>query len=374
LLVKERDEIVSKLTTNSQNIQFIPGSPTDSNTRSAIFSLLGKKEFRETTDAGLRYRLMTVGIPSTFGKNLVERLNGNSIDASTFQSTKEFDVIAVKVFKRSLEYPQIIFKPLRFLFDLSLFSGGYSDLGIQAEDKFENVLNRVTLLDYQSLSKAVPVTIENLATSDSYSFLNVSQRRRLFENHVVSDLLASYVQFLTTIKMAEASFVDTKSETYRSLSRGNGNDLTPRFSELVRRYLLAKRTEEIQRNPSLKPLPDISIEEMLESPAVDQPTKDIVRLLTFGNIAFKVENATATILSPKLFERVFTIPINVDDFEIDYPATIADQSGRELLSKKFMEERLDRKALSAGTYKMKPRTGQDLVFEDYFVTIELVQS
>lgn len=373
LLVKERDELVSKLTANTQQLQFIPASPTDQSVRNAILSLLSKKEFRETSDAGLRYRLLTVGIPSTFSKNLAERLNGNAIESTTFQKSKEYDVVAVKVYKRSLEFPQLIFKPKRFLFDLSLFSNGYANLGIQASDNFDTVLKKVSLLDYQSISKPTPVTMENVVESDGYSFLDGSQRRQIVENHVVSDLMASYVQFLTSIKATESTFVDMTSSTYQTLSRGGGVDLTPRFSELVRKYLLAQRTEEIRRNPSLQPLPDIPIEEMLLSPVVDQPTKDILRLLTYGNVALKVENVTATLLSPKLFERTFTLPLDVDGFEIDYDATIADESGREFLEKGFLRDKLDKQALASGIYKMTPRTNQDVVFEDFFVTIELVQ-
>jgi hypothetical protein len=186
--------------------------------------------------------------------------------------------------------------------------------------------------------------------------------------------LASYVQYLTSIKVTESSFVDMTSQTYQSLSRGNGTDLTPKVSELIRKFLLDKRTDEIRRNPSLQPLPDISIEEMLLSPVVDQPTKDVLRLLTYGNVAFKVENAMATILSPKLFERTFTIPVDVDGFEIDYDATTTDESGRELLEKGFLREKLSKQALADNVYKLLPRTSEDVVFEDFFITIELVQS
>ncbi|TXH11506.1 MAG: hypothetical protein E6R04_02665 [Spirochaetes bacterium] len=374
LIVKERDELVRKLTANSQQLQFIPASPTDTGTRNAILSLLNQEQFRETSNAGLRQRLLTVGIPSTFSKNLAERLNGSSIDSTTFQRKKEYDVVAVKVYKRSLEYPQLVFKPQRFLFDLSLFSNGYDNLGVQPEEKFGTVLKRIELLDYQAMSKPTVVTVENVVDSDAYSFLTSSQREEIVRNHVVSDLLASYIQFLTTIKVNESTFVDMSSQTYQNLSRANGVDLTPRVSELIRKYLLEKRTDEIRRNPALQPLPDISIEEMLRSPVVDQPTKDILRLLTYGNLAFKVENAMATILSPKLFERLFTIPVDVDGFEIDYTATTTDESGRELLEKGFLREKLDKQALVDGIYKLIPRTGEDVVFEDFFITIELVQS
>jgi hypothetical protein len=95
-------------------------------------------------------------------------------------------------------------------------------------------------------------------------------------------------------------------------------------------------------------------------------------LLTFGNIAFKPENAMAEMLSPKVFERVFTIPLNVDDFDIDREATTGSESGREFFEKSFFRKKLDTHT-PVGVYRFKPRTHQDVVFEDYFITIELVE-
>jgi len=374
LLLRQRDSYVRNLTPNSSNLQFIPVSSTDQSTRNMILSLLGKASFRETTNARLRYRLLTVGIPSEFSKNLVGRLVGSNINSTSFQRTKEYDLIKIKVYKRSLEYPQIVFKPNSFLFDLSLFETGYSNLGILPQTNFENTLQQITLVDYQDVSRPREVTYQNIVESDKYSQIpDARSRRSLFENHVVSNIFGSYIQALTAMKLTEATFVDVRSETWRRLSRGtNGTDLTPRFAELVRRFLIAQRAEDIRRNPALRPLPDLSIQDMLTSTDVDQGTKDTLKLLTFGNIAFKLENALANMLSPKIFERVFTIPLNVDDFEIDYQATIATEGGREFLQKDFIQDKLDKTA-PQGTYRFLPRTVRDAVLEDFFVTIELAE-
>lgn len=374
LLLRQRDAYVQQLTPNSQGLQFIPSTPTDVGARNALLSLLTRSAFRETQDAAFRYRLLTVGIPSGFSKNLVERINGNTINSTTFQRNKAYDVITVNVYKRSLEYPQLIFKPRKFIFDLSLFSNGYTNLRVQAKENFDRVLQRVTLLDYQNFTQPTTVTMENVVNNEKYGFIqDPALRRAMVENHILSDLFTAYIQFLTTMRMDESTFVNQESATYRKLSLGKGVDLTPQFSELVRKYLLAKRTTDMQTDPSLSPLPDLPIEEMIQSPSVDQATKDILKLLTFGNIAFKTENAMASLLSPKVFERVFTIPLDVDGFEIDQAMTTATQSGREFLAKNFLQEKLDHHALANGVYKFKPRTHNDAVFEDYFVTIELVQ-
>lgn len=373
ILLRQRDEYV-QLTPNSQGLQFIPGSPTDTDTRAALLSLLGRDSFRDTNDAAFRYRIMTVGIPAGFSKNLVERINGNNIVSTAFLHNKEFDVVTVNVYKRSLEFPQLVFKPRKYIFDISLFSNGYKNLGIRPNDNFDRVLQKITLLDYQNPSHPTTVTVQDVVNSDRYSFItNPALKRVMVENHVLSDLFSSYVQFLTTMKLSESTFINQQSQTYQKLAIGNGVDLSPQFSELVRKYMIAKRTAEIQKNPSLSPLPDIPIKQMLVNPQVDQATKDILKLLTFGNIAFKPENALAALLSPKVFERVFTIPVNVDDFEIDYQQTTATESGREFFGKTFFQEKLDRNALKAGIYKLTPRTHKDTIFEDYFVTIELVE-
>jgi hypothetical protein len=374
LLLRQRDSYIKSLTSNSNQIQFIPVSSTDVNVRNVIRSLLDKAPYRESTDAGLRYRLLTVGIPSGFSKNLADRLVGTNLSSTNFQRNKNFDLVYINVYKRNLEFPQVIFKPRKFLFDLSLFPNGYSDLDIRSSENFDSVLQRITLFDYQNFTNPTTVTMENIIDNDKYSLVsNPNQRRAMFENHVLSDVFGSYIQALTTMKLAESTFVNTDSETWKRLSIGrNGTDLTPRFAELVRQYLIAQRTQEIRNNPSLRPLPDISIQEMLTNSGVDQGTKDTLRLLTFGNIAFKPENAMAEMLSPKVFERVFTIPLNVDDFDIDREATTGSESGREFFEKSFFRKKLDTHT-PVGVYRFKPRTHQDVVFEDYFITIELVE-
>lgn len=374
LLLRQRDRYVRDLTANSNQLQFIPVSSTDIGTRSVILSLLDKAAYRETNNAGLRYRLLTVGIPSGFSKNLADRLAGTNLNSTSFQRNKDFDLIYVKVYKRSLEFPQLIFKPKKYLFDLSLFSNSYGNLLIRPSENFDSVIQRLTLFDYQNFANPGVVTMDNIVNNDKYSLIpDPTIRRSMFENHILSDILGSYIQALTTMKLTETTFVNTKSETWRRLSLGqNGTDLTPRFAELVRRYLIAQRTRDIRANPALQPLPDLPVQEMLISSAVDQGTKDTLKLLTFGNVAFKPENALAELLSPKLFERVFTIPLNVDDFEIDYEATTAPESGREFFEKGFFRNKLDRHA-APGTYRLQPRTVRDAVFEDYFVTIELVE-
>lgn len=373
LLLRQRDSFVQQLTTNTNQLQFIPASPTDVNVKNAVCSLLNQADFRETNEAKVRYKILSVGVPSGFSKSLADRLNAETLNTTAFHKTKGYDLIYVKVYKRSLEYPQIIFKPKRFMFDMSLFSGGYAGLDIQPYHNFSSVVQRVTLQDYQNFGVPSPVTLSSILNDSGYAIIpDQATKRALFANHVISDLLSAYMQALTTMKISEETFIDVQSQTWRTLSLGNGTDLSPRFAELVRRYLIAKRTADIRLNPALRPLPDLPIQDMLTNPGVDQGTKDTLRLLTFGNIAFKPENAIAEMLSPKIFERVFNIPLNIDSFEIDYEATTGPQSGRELLEKDFIQAKLDRTA-PAGTYRFKPRTAKDAVIEDFFVTIELVE-
>jgi hypothetical protein len=373
LLLRQRDSYVKNLTSNTNQLQFIPISPTDLNTRNVILSLLKLAQYRDVSDARVRYKLLTVGVPSGFSKNLVERLNGSSINSANFQQNKDFDLVYVKVYKRSIEFPQIIFKPRKYMFDLSLFSNNYANLDISPSENFDNVLGRISLVDYQNPTAPTEITMENITTSNRYSLIpTTAGRQQMFKNHVLSDVFTAYMQSLTGMKMTETSFVNTTSDTWKRLMRNTTSaDLSPQFAELARRYLISQRTNEIRNNPALRPLPDVSIQDMAISPNVDQGTKDTLKLLSFGNVAFKLGNALAEMLSPKLFERVFTIPLNVDEFEIDYEATTSTENGREFFQKDFIQDRLDR-SMPDGVFKFKNRTSRDVVLEDFFVTMELV--
>ena len=76
-----------------------------------------------------------------------------------------------------------------------------------------------------------------------------------------------------------------------------------------------------------------------------------------------------SVLSPKLFERVFFIPIDAEnDFELDMAKTNSTPSGRTTWgSDDFQQNKLITKD---GKYYLIPTTSDQIVLDSFFVTIE----
>ena len=110
------------------------------------------------------------------------------------------------------------------------------------------------------------------------------------------------------------------------------------------------------------------IQEILTNTTYNQKAKDYFRLFTYGTIAFNTEYLTALINQPKIFDRVFHVSVDSSEFEIDIDATISTDSGKQAWQSTYVQDRLV--TTQDGSYKVKPRSATELVFEDFFVRIE----
>ena len=121
-------------------------------TREALFSLLSEDIFLEPNLADIRTKVMTIGIPAGFVKQLTDRVEQDAINENSFKD-KQFDVVSVNVYKRDARFDDIVFKPQSFLFDLSLFEEiGLRGLQVTRNERFDRILQRVRIKDFENLS------------------------------------------------------------------------------------------------------------------------------------------------------------------------------------------------------------------------------
>jgi hypothetical protein len=116
-----------------------------------------------------------------------------------------------------------------------------------------------------------------------------------------------------------------------------------------------------------KDIPNQSVDLLLQNLNLDQETKDTLRLLSYGNLVFQSSFVKRKVLDPKLFDRVFHLPINTDDFEIDVEQTISTEAGRNTYTKNSVQSMIYD---VNGKKYLKPKGRNDMIFEDYFVVIE----
>lgn len=317
----------------------------------AMFAMLAQPKYQLKSQADFKVKILTVGIPAGFSRNISDRVTRTAINETNFKD-KQFDVIAIDVYKRDARYDDIVFEPRRFFFDLSLFPvrNFLPPEAAARTPNYAQILREALLRDYQSLQDKRTLTLRDVQSDEKYSFLSVMQKQQMMQNHVESQLLDLYIRLMTGFRMDEETFT---SKLHDKLGLQDQDVLN-----LVIRFL-----KEIKG----KDLPNVSVDQLLINPNVDQETKDTLRLLSYGNVVFQSSYVRQKILDSKLFDRVFQIPIGIDDFAIDVASTISTESGRATYMKNAIQNQITR---TNGKEYLRTRNRNDLVFEDYFVVIE----
>jgi hypothetical protein len=321
------------------------------NNLNSMFSMLKQPRYGLRSDADLKVKIFTVGIPAGFSKNLSDRVSRTAINETNFNE-KQFDVVSINVYKRDARFDDLVFKPQQFIFDLSLFpTKNFLPASLDARNvRYAQIIRSVILRDYESLQNKKSITLANISSDVKYNFLSGLQKLDMVKNHLESELLGLYIRLIAGIKMNEETFSGT---TY---------DKTNLQDQQVLNLIIA-----FLKNVKGKDIPNQPVSQLLTNPNLDQETKDTLRLLSYGNIMFQSDFVRRRVLEPKLFDRVFNLPINVDSFEIDVEATVSTESGKSLYAKSSIQNMI---ADVDGKKYLQARHRNDMIFEDYFVVIE----
>lgn len=322
-------------------------------TREALFSLLSENIYLQPNLADLRTKIISIGIPAGFSRQLSDRVLQSAINETSFNE-KQFDVVSVNIYKRDARFDDLVFKPQSFVFDLSFFEeADLRTVQVHRNERFDRILQRIAVKDYEDLSyfgQPKCRTFDDIVNDPKYDFLSNEQKRSIIRNHVTSGLLQTYTKLLTGLRIDEASFLNREVVPGTNFSEG--------LQDLIFRYL---------REDLDKDVPKQSIPDLLENPEVDDETKDILRLFTYGNSVFEPSVIRNMITSPKMFDRVFHIPFNTEAFEVDIDLTNETQAGRAALVQSFVQERLV--MVGDGTF-LRTKGRNEMAFEDYFASIE----
>jgi len=317
----------------------------------AMFSMLRLPQYGHKSDADLKVKIFTVGIPAGFSKSLSDRVSRTAISETNFKD-KQFDVVSVNVYKRDARFDDLVFKPQQFIFDLSLFPiKKFLPASLDVRNvRYQQIIRNTILKDYESLQNKKNITLANIRADVKYSFLSGQQQTEMVKNHLESELLDLYIRLIAGIEMNEETFSGTSY---------NKTDLQDQqVLNLIISFLKIVKGKDIPNQP---------ISQLLVNPNLDQETKDTLRLLSYGNIMFQADFIRRRVLEPKLFDRVFHFPINVDSFEIDVETTISTESGKSLYAKSSIQNMIYE---TDGKKYLLPRHRNDMIFEDYFVVVE----
>lgn len=303
--------------------------------------------------ANRRVKLLSVGIPTGFSQQLADRVNLGEINANSYRE-KQFDVININVYKRDARFDDLVFKPQRYLFDMSLFMHEKDVINIKpgVNESFSRMIERAQVTDYTNLRSTRKLGLSSIRADERYNFLTEAERRSLINSHLSSHLLGLYINFISGMRVSEEFFL-------QAADYGGGRTLNPDIQLVVFAYIRDVLRVNIPAGQS--------IEALLQNPSLEEEVKDILRLFDHGSLVFNESEVTNRVLSPKSFDRIFNIPLNIEDFEIDREETLSTESGRRAWGQSYLQERI---FLRGGRWFMLPRPRNELIFEDYFVAIE----
>jgi hypothetical protein len=250
-----------------------------------------------------RTKILTVGLPNGF----IDSLNGKSSKINAISGAEQITDIKgqgfvnLAIYRKSLLFEDLKFKPKKFLFDLTLFASRYPDnLTIDPFSSFNDQNGLITLKDKTNVIQDVDLTKSNINTYSKYvTFLSNQQKQEMFDNHIKDYLFGKYINLLTGLKITEEVFPINAYSNYIT-----NND---QLNQLLRLYL---RTVGINDTRPIR--------EILNDTRINRGIRDGIALILNSLSAFRSEFIDQIIFSENMFVRILKVQVNTDtDFEID---------------------------------------------------------
>jgi hypothetical protein len=370
--------------------------------KQVLYEYFSSEKF--SVNRGFNSRILSVGIPQGFAGFLKEKVALENVSKKTF-SEKEADIVKVNVYKVDVRYQNLVFKPQSFLFEMSRFvSKDYSSyLPVKEGASEQEIAELLPIRDYSLISDVqLPAVTygkdSSLFRSAEYDFLTSDQKNSILVNHVRSHMLELYIKLLSGFSVNELDFlVDETSSKVSSMSPIIINKLidTNTAKQVVLPKAIGVQSVSIASKAVIPTTKVYTVERTEDWKRVVLPLPKVVQNFESQNNVIVAASKTRTlysdtldesrrIMKPKVFDRIFNIFVDPDDFEIDQIETNRTESGRDMLDSLFssgkvisvLDQTILRSTELTPMARMKlidknPKEN-DAVFEKYFITLETV--
>lgn len=378
---------------------FVDDTRVPAGVQDALWCMLSEPEFRGAD--GNVTKILTVGIPAGFNDKLMQSDRVYEDETQHAHTNKQLDMITINVHMKNVIEDDIVFKPCKFVFELSRFVSQFSfeninNTEIRSQIKLDALIREhVRTLDFSSLSET---NTRGQLGSDfiddvRYEFLSRKRRKELLRNHVVSFLLSVYMKMLTGIDAREDSFLFEPTAALNHTSRNTSlifqaiasrivelsdSDLTlgqlrakfPEFDELLTSIEAGEFSPGVLEQQQIFDRLQMGKTNVL----VSQELSDLAKLSGSRSMLTSGEKLRHTITSPKLFERVFNVAVDPFAFEIDVDKTQSTVAGRAAFNRLIRQKRLsvksDRETGKTSAYLKRITKNMDISIDQYFVVIE----
>lgn len=251
------------------------------------------------------FKVISVGLPTGFCKTLSDRVNRKNINTITFQE-RQGDIVYINVYVRNAKYPDLVFKPSQYIFDTSLFvtNKNINDVQPQTGESYMTVLNRIALTDFEDPFNPVEIDLDTLKSDPKYNILKGTQFSDLLINHVNSYLFGMYMNLHTGVKPSEDTFTFPEPQE---------RVLNSKIKGLISAYLRDLRVT--------LPSDNQVTSQILADSNISDVAKDIYRMCTYGSVVLNTNEVVNRVLVPKLYDRIFYMPVQTYTLEIDVAKT-----------------------------------------------------
>tara|TARA_Y100000592_G_scaffold74264_1_gene115785 strand:- start:21942 stop:25814 length:3873 start_codon:yes stop_codon:yes gene_type:complete len=327
-----------------ENPVFFPTDLIDSSTRKALkkFATMnrprgasGQPEISLNGPKSKNVKMITVGLPAGLTSFITKKTRQEIRQGQGNQK----DIVDVNVYMKNLNYDKLIFKPATFSFELSRFFKGLNEIPDDNTMNFEQIIQEFGVTRDIQVNRD-PQVLDTvgfaLPNRDQYSEYSNETMNEVIFNTVQSHFCHLYLKLLTGIDPSESSFLYVVNDEAQSLQssdlaefnalvQGHVSNLAPGLTldqialqnpemrDVVRRIKTGEKTQGV--------LKEVSSE--IANASRDQNIKISEDLVNLSKLVSPQSALTSPgvlrkkALTPKLFERVFTVLVDPDSFEID---------------------------------------------------------
>lgn len=203
---------------SDDEIKLLDDSVISPKLRNAFFGIFNTPMFVGTRAANKR--ILTVGVPLGFTSRLKQKVNQEKLKKTSFVN-KENDIVQVVVYKIDLLNQDVIFKPQRFLFEMSRFPVRNDTYYKKVSDNpsFDEIASAIPTRDWQESYKdgsrsiaywnsnqANATDTRNALDADDYSFLSKEQKAEIIKNHLISYMSEVYIKLVAGMNVGDYTF------------------------------------------------------------------------------------------------------------------------------------------------------------------------
>lgn len=211
----------------SQEIVMLDESEVTPAARNALYGFFGTSDF--ASERGHNKRFLTVGIPLGFTQRLKQKVRIQDQKRASFEN-KRNDIVQITVYRVDVQNYDIVYKPVRYLFEMSRFStraisGQWLPMSVQPT--LTEIVNSIPTQCYTqnidagtaaSITSGVEYASTATAQTDgirgaraafddpTYNFLTATEKSQILQNHVVSQIIELYIKLMTGINVSEYNY------------------------------------------------------------------------------------------------------------------------------------------------------------------------